>query len=1219
MSILINELNSSDSIISSILLPSFILNDHNPKLAIVKSKLIEFYSFNKDGLKLFKSLQTYNTNIVAVKPLKEKENNSPLLLLLNEYNQLISISYNGCFIIKEEFKLISSDKKNLYNSPVHQLSLSSLSFNNDLIEVDHKNRFAIVSSDEDALVVLKFSSNSNSSENLLNSNPLIYPLWNKKIISLKFLLSPYNTDNNCNFVTISRNSQFIYNLNYYKIKDDNSVDNCIKIDLIKEFNPFKELPNQLIPLNNGGVLMLCNNLHLIYPPPNFKISKHFKDDNVKLTVVSCFKNFELNSVFKAYCVIDNNRILANTQHGELYMIYINSDINGNNYILKDWKVINLGYLNLSTSLIHLTNNLFLSCSNCSKSCFFKIESKSPFINIINYFNSNDFKDQNSNQSLIHAEPNSSPILDLQILNFFTLNNLIYVCSQGTFENSCLSLCYKGMKVSDNFLNGNVVFSDIKKFWIIDNQNLILLKDNEFLNFQIIFHHNKLKLKKINDIDINYDESDDLIRVHQRENLRILIYKFKIQVINIENNETTFLALPENKDKIINCKFLEKNGSIVVITNESNLFIYNLENDEYLKPFKFGLKKAQVTAFDSILISSGNFILVSICYISGSYQLIKFNNDNFEELCYKENFSDAVLISTLILFDNQCPLLLFLSVDGELLLDYTQVQKFKISGIGVINKLIRCNESEESLKFLIKNSESLAEYVLVRNYSLDHNVDSLFNLNSFIIQLFPDVEETKMLNHVNNHRFLINLTHSRNLEMIRVSPKLKWAGSSKKLYINELIKKFIFLYVDQKFPILVFISLIKTEESSISSNINLVDLKTFKIVDTYKLENVEILDILKSDFKLLNNGEYLTDQEFSIIEQQLFRNGFLINTSEGIDGNISKLRLFTISEDFKIKFHCLIQDYNKGNDNLNIYRMINYQKEIILSCGNFINGFKVIINGEYFSSKKNLSSNNHIVINDSNFNENSIFKIVSIFNEKSIMKSRVYSNEIIQLFDFIVVSDILSGLNFYKIIKNYNSNNDNEITYKLKEVNPWINKSDFTIPLISNMEKCSNDLLIAGDSLSNIIIYKFSEINDELSVEKKFCFNIGNDQINTITDAGIHGILIGTSDGKIYTLSLSSKRLVEVESLQQKLFSGANERNLILNNGFSIEDKFQVKKINEWRFTESDSEYNRDYCIIDIKLIKDMSEHFMLSVEEQTTLSHLLENYDYNYVTKHLDL
>lgn len=353
----------------------------------VSLQIVDKFSFDESEVVRIESVTLQKENGVAV---------------LTSANKLyyIRLTFNGAKLLEPQ--VVQNDLRS------------------DLIELENPimaigEKYIIIHTTSNELNILQLNSISETARGVFG-----HYINTSDVLDIKFV-------DDSIFEIVSRNAEFHYNLTVYQISEND------RVNVLVRYNPFKQVPRHLciLPETNCS-LVICDDIHLIYPYPNTTISKSSTDSSIKFTRVSVFKNLEKEIDVVSVQVIDANRVMILLNSGDFYVEHIMIDDNK----LTSWKLFPLGKLIPLSRLLHLNQNLFMTYSKESQNCFFRINAESPYLDILKYFRLHDFFIDTSSP-LTNLTSESSPIQDLQVLHFIHTESVIKV--QSSLYNSSISL------------------------------------------------------------------------------------------------------------------------------------------------------------------------------------------------------------------------------------------------------------------------------------------------------------------------------------------------------------------------------------------------------------------------------------------------------------------------------------------------------------------------------------------------------------------------------------------------------------------------------------------------------------------------------------------------------------------------------------------------------------------------------------------------------------
>lgn len=259
-----------------------------------------------------------------------------------------------------------------------------------------------------------------------------------------------------------RTFNFDYALRYYTVDPKTK-----SVVLTKQFEEFDEPPSCVIPMNQGGILIVSG-IHIFYfPNPNIylTLSDECTDPTVSINTQEGYITKDISGNrellmenFNTYEIIDDSRVLLVSSSGSAYILNLEATKTNKTFEIMNIHLIKLGMLTIPTAqgLHHIDENYFYQASRTSQSMLFQIFPREPFLHI------NSFLDS------------SPPILsiDTEVDNGFVS---ISTCQGG--QHSGEFRRYTSGLTQLKFEKRNPISSDITSFSVLQGPQILLKKVN----------------------------------------------------------------------------------------------------------------------------------------------------------------------------------------------------------------------------------------------------------------------------------------------------------------------------------------------------------------------------------------------------------------------------------------------------------------------------------------------------------------------------------------------------------------------------------------------------------------------------------------------------------------------------------------------------------------------------------------------------------------------
>lgn len=219
------------------------------------------------------------------------------------------------------------------------------------------------------------------------------------------------------FAVLCRDIEFKFSLRYY------NLDAKMSESYLRHVYTFRNAPSLVFSTGGEhlphGIVVASDTAFYFFPVS----SKLLLGDSLDPSVVKN-QGYEmatipidpifLGSSFQCYTRIDQNRYLLVTDRGQTALFYVETEMgNVANTVLKQARVIDLGKSTIATALV-AQNNIILATSMSSRSVVFRIATRQPYIEILNYFDE------------------AAPVLDIAIKRLGL--SFEYLVARGGFHN-----------------------------------------------------------------------------------------------------------------------------------------------------------------------------------------------------------------------------------------------------------------------------------------------------------------------------------------------------------------------------------------------------------------------------------------------------------------------------------------------------------------------------------------------------------------------------------------------------------------------------------------------------------------------------------------------------------------------------------------------------------------------------------------------------------------
>ncbi|CUM65219.1 uncharacterized protein PRCAT00002850001 [Priceomyces carsonii] len=387
-----------------------------------------------------------------------------------------------------------------------------------------------------------------------------------------------------------RDFNFNYSIRYYKIDTKKMI-----LTQTKQLEEFELPQSNMVALNQGGI-MVFNCLHLFYFPGPGIAHLNLSDSIDSSTVYSPEKDVVTKSIsqdsndvgvyesFNSCLVIDDSRILAITNSGKTYLIYINIEKKSNTLVkVNSFNMISLGMSTIPNSINHISRNVFFVSSRLSQSILFEILPKAPFININQFF------------------PSSPPVLDIQ---FSKKNDKVsaFVCQGGYESGEFRRLQQNKLECS---LLSNMNCSSGEFLSVLKNQNSLTIK---VLHGEDAFTYLKVDLPTFA-LSVIHEVPKDIIASDFIDGQNVELGASKLEI-----GDKSFVY-NINEGNVL------QDGSIIFFTEDRELIMFR--GPVFLHLIKMPLE-LQIASYDLVLLGSNEAMLL-IAFWDGHIELQRISS------------------------------------------------------------------------------------------------------------------------------------------------------------------------------------------------------------------------------------------------------------------------------------------------------------------------------------------------------------------------------------------------------------------------------------------------------------------------------------------------------------------------------------------------------------------------------------------------------------------
>ncbi|KAI0461398.1 hypothetical protein LJB42_001067 [Komagataella kurtzmanii] len=214
---------------------------------------------------------------------------------------------------------------------------------------------------------------------------------------------------NCHFLAdnilalVVRDSNLKYLVKYYRVVKHSSRFSEFKCELLRKFQPLPETPVSSIPLPNGCLMVLGEEIHSIYPSgkTTFKFENNASFGINKLAAVKVLTRELANlrakitqkQIFTVFHVIDEHRVILGSNTGDYYLVSFDIHalpkteeelereqelLNAQRqlvleiesqefYSISSWKFVHVGKSTIGNDMVHLEDQKFFISSTTDKS------------------------------------------------------------------------------------------------------------------------------------------------------------------------------------------------------------------------------------------------------------------------------------------------------------------------------------------------------------------------------------------------------------------------------------------------------------------------------------------------------------------------------------------------------------------------------------------------------------------------------------------------------------------------------------------------------------------------------------------------------------------------------------------------------------------------------------------------------------------------------------
>ncbi|ANZ75568.1 BA75_03076T0 [Komagataella pastoris] len=386
----------SNGISCSILAP-LIENDVN-SLVLVRHDRLEIQQYY-DG-KLHHLLDiTINEKILCLKSIPVIKNDPSdrrhWMVCLTELNRLWLVAF--------------SDSQNRF-VVVDRVTFEGLKSEIFTMAITEDGNFIAISSVENFVHIMYLDpSKQQLYKQALEQNPPVGKI-NRTLKKNRVFLKPCNIYladeliQNCHFLTdnilalIVRDSNLKYLVKYYRVVKHNSRFTELKCQLLRKFQPLPETPVLSIPLPNGCLMVLGEEIHSIYPSGKtiFKFENNASFGINKLAAVKVltreFANLKAKitqrQIFTLFHVVDEHRVILGSNTGHYFLVsldiyelpkteeelekeqellsaqrQLDLEIESQEfYSISSWRFVHIGTSTIGNDMVHLEDQKFFISS-----------------------------------------------------------------------------------------------------------------------------------------------------------------------------------------------------------------------------------------------------------------------------------------------------------------------------------------------------------------------------------------------------------------------------------------------------------------------------------------------------------------------------------------------------------------------------------------------------------------------------------------------------------------------------------------------------------------------------------------------------------------------------------------------------------------------------------------------------------------------------------------